>query len=88
MHAFPIRFDFIRVISVYAVPVLRRNNRHGRDHKVFVNGIKCGAGALLNMLYDLADYYQLQNYLCVKEGETNFAYCFVYSLEDGRRIRI
>lgn len=44
-HAFPIRFDFIRVISVYAVPVLRRNNRHGRDHKVFVNGIKCGAGA-------------------------------------------
>ena len=40
--------------------------------------------ALLNMLYDLADYYQLQHYLCVKEGATNFAYCFVYSLDDGQ----
>ena len=52
--------------------------------QTYQNGEAAERIALLNMLYDLADYYQLQNYLCVKEGETNFAYCFVYSLEDGR----
>ncbi|MEQ3216523.1 histidine kinase dimerization/phospho-acceptor domain-containing protein [Hominifimenecus microfluidus] len=52
--------------------------------QTYQNGEAAERITLLNMLYDLADYYQLQNYLCVKEGETNFAYCFVYSLEDGR----
>lgn len=37
---------------------------------------------LLEYLYALAEYYDLQKYLCVAEGQTNFAYRFVYADAD------